>query len=372
MKIAVFGGAFNPPHIEHINMIKFLLASGFDKVVIVPSNNPPHKKPITSFNHRVNILKLAISDITNVTICELEGESKNVHYSVDTIPLLEKLYGKFSFVIGGDSLIDFHKWKSPEQIVKMCELAVFYRGGNKKKFEDAYRMWTERGAKIKVLEYQPSNISSTRIRYAIECGNFECIGDSVAEYIRVNKIFNSFHKIVDHLKNTIEHKTFEHIVRVVDYALYLNEVCRLKLDTDDVFLSALLHDCAKRVPLEKKFAKYVPKDAIGTAVEHQFLGAVIAEKIYKVNNIQVLDAIKYHTTGRAEMSCLEKLIYSADMLELGRNYEEVDAIRKAIKNNFDEGFKACIFHQYRYLLNSANKNDIYPLTKSCADYYKEN
>lgn len=370
MKIAIFGGAFNPPHIEHINMINALLLNGYDKVVIVPSSNPPHKNCRISFEHRINMLKLATKDIKNIEICDIENTDKDVHYSFETIPKLQKIYGKFSFVMGGDSLIDLHKWKNPDKIVKMCDIVVFFRGGNKQKFEQAYKFWTEKGAKIKVMEYYPKNISSTRLRFLMECGYYDGVLPDVAEYIKTHKLYMYYSKYIKKLRKDVDEKTFEHSVRVVQCALYYNEHSRLKIDTEKIFLSALLHDCAKQLVHKKHGVRLLPKDSIGTSVEHQFLGSIIAKKKYKITDFAILNAIKYHTTGNENMDILQKLIFCADMLEEKRDFDSVVQLRQTIKTNFELGFKKCLLQQYNYLLTN-NKNEIYPLTKSAVEYYEE-
>ena len=74
----------------------------------------------------------------------------------------------------------------------------------------------------------------------------------------------------------------------------------------------------------------------------------------------MLDAIKYHTTGKEIMSDIEKLIFCSDMLEENRDFEGVEKLRKSIEKSLDEGYRDCVLHQYEYLYNKGG--DIYPLT----------
>lgn len=83
----IFGGAFNPPHNEHIAMIKESLKAGLEEIIVVPSSNPPHKKCYTSFEHRRNMLCIALLGIKNVTIDDLENKDDNTHYSFRRGPM---------------------------------------------------------------------------------------------------------------------------------------------------------------------------------------------------------------------------------------------------------------------------------------------
>lgn len=367
MKIAVFGGAFNPPHNEHINMIKYLLDKGFDKVVVVPSYNPPHKKCSVSFRHRRNMLKLALKSIKNVEISSIEQKDQETHYTVDTIPKLQRLYGQFTFVMGGDSLIDMHTWKKPEEIIEMCKIAVFNRGGESQKFVQALKLWRQKGADIQVLDYFPNNLSSTRIRFLIECQVYDNLDKNVGKYIKRHRLYNFYASYIRKLKTDLQPNIFNHSVRTAQCALFYNEVCKLKLDVDKVFVAGLLHDCAKQLVEKNKYD--VPKDSIGTPVEHQFAGKEVAKHRYGITDDDVLKAIEYHTTGRDDMSVLQKLIFCADKLEEARDYKGIEQLRQTIYADFEQGFFACLKHHYEYILQK-NKS-VYPLTKIAVEFYKE-
>ena len=77
-------------------------------------------------------------------------------------------------------------------------------------------------------------------------------------------------------------------------------------------------------------------------VIHQFLGAYIAENVLGICDQDIINAVRYHTTGRTNMSVLEMIVLVADLLEEGRDYEEAPRLRKAVDENFFEGFKLCV------------------------------
>ena len=103
------------------------------------------------------------------------------------------------------------------------------------------------------------------------------------------------------------------------------------------FLAALLHGCAKEKTAAAEYAERYPEKII-----HQFEGAVVAQNEYGIDNPKILNAIKYHTTGKMNMSKLEKLIFSADMLEKNRDFEGVERLREIMEEDFEKGFLACV------------------------------
>ncbi|MBP5177395.1 MAG: bis(5'-nucleosyl)-tetraphosphatase (symmetrical) YqeK, partial [Clostridia bacterium] len=141
---------------------------------------------------------------------------------------------------------------------------------------------------------------------------------------------------------------------------------RQKADESAAFTAAMLHDAAKYLD-EKDFGYFIPTD-VPEPVKHQFLGAYIAQSVLDVGDKDVINAIRYHTTGRPAMSTLEKIIFLADLLEQGRTFPEVDELRKAVDDDFERGFKLCVSRLYDYL--SASGQPVYYLTKQAKDYYE--
>ncbi len=371
MKIGIFGGAFNPPHKEHINMIKQALLSGLDEVVLVPSKNPPHKSTCTvDFSHRVNMLNIALLGVKNVCIDDIENRDDSIHYTYQILPKLKEKYKDIVFIIGGDSLVDFHKWKNPEEIIKICPLMVFHRGNDDIEFNEAKKYWENKGANIEVVDYIPSDVSSSLIRHYLYLGYRGLVDEKVEHYIDENGLYNDYISYIQKLSTMIKRERLEHSIRTAKYALYLNDRHKLGIDLDKVLLAGLLHDCGKGREKDDSIDKsMLPKDSIGSKVEHQFLGAVFAKDIFNVQDENILNAIKYHCTGKGNMSTFEKLIYSADLLEEGREDDFIPVLRKKMDENFEEGFKTIVENQYNYLKTVNEEKDIYYLTKECYNFY---
>lgn len=368
-KTGIFGGAFDPLHDSHINMAEKALENGLSKIVFLPSGTPPHKSCNASFDDRVNMLKAGLKGRADFEISTLERDLGGKNYACETLPVLKEKYGEISYIIGGDSLIDLDKWKEPEKVISIAPLTVFPRADRQEEFERALAFWREKGADITVVDYVPDAVSSTCVRYLINMDKTDGIPLEVADYVKRKGLYSKFAPLAKKLKGEVLGKTYDHIARTVECALRLNFECSLGLDNDEVFLAAMLHDCAKLRSRQPHDVSLVPADCVGTEVEHQFLGAVVASEEYGIEDEKVISAIRCHCTGKPRMNALDKLIFCADMLEDARDFPGVDRLRKLIREDFERGFRACLDRSFEYLVE---KNcDIYPLTREAVEYYNK-
>lgn len=104
---------------------------------------------------------------------------------------------------------------------------------------------------------------------------------------------------------------------------------------------------------------------------HQYTGAYYAEHAFGVSDAAVLDAIRYHTSGKPEMSALGKLIFLADMLESGRDFPGIHKLRRAFYK--EDSLNECMYQSLRAELRHLKQGggDIYPLTEQAYRYYKD-
>lgn len=173
------------------------------------------------------------------------------------------------------------------------------------------------------------------------------------------------------LQSKLKKERFEHSVRVLEMALEM--ASWYGMATDKLSVAALLHDCGRVVPTAESVEK---AKELGIEIDmieehqpillHQKLGVYYAEKDYGVTDKEILDAIGRHSTGGTNMSNLAKIVYLADMIESGRNFEGVDELRKAAEKSLDNGMKQCYAHTVQYLLK--NNLLIHP---DCIDGYNE-
>ena len=130
MKLCLFGGTFDPPHVGHLVIAETIQESErFDKVVFVPASNPPHKaEDISPIESRLEMLRLALVDNDHFDVSDIEIERGGISYAVETIEEAKEGFGigaeKLYFLIGSDSLLDFHNWKHYEAILNECRVAT--------------------------------------------------------------------------------------------------------------------------------------------------------------------------------------------------------------------------------------------------------
>ncbi|WP_040228880.1 bis(5'-nucleosyl)-tetraphosphatase (symmetrical) YqeK [Bhargavaea cecembensis] len=160
---------------------------------------------------------------------------------------------------------------------------------------------------------------------------------------------------------------FEHVLRVADEAVRLAE--RFGIDREQAKTAALLHDVAKAMPKDE-LRRLVSSegDPQGVLDFHHELwhapaGALIAEQEFGIRDKAILDAIRFHTTGRKGMSGLEQVVYVADMIEPGRDFPGVGELREAARESLKESVLACSAHNIRYL--AGKRAQIHPDTLEC-------
>ena len=159
------------------------------------------------------------------------------------------------------------------------------------------------------------------------------------------------------LQQSLKPKRYEHSLRVYETALKMAE--HFHADSKKVAPAALIHDCGRQVPKEESVAKAkelgIPVDPVEEAqpiLLHAKLGVYYAIHKYGVdaNDKEVLDAIRYHSTGTADMTDTAKIVFLADLIEPGRDFEGVEEIREASFRDLDKGMLLSYDNTIRYLL----------------------
>jgi predicted HD superfamily hydrolase involved in NAD metabolism len=160
------------------------------------------------------------------------------------------------------------------------------------------------------------------------------------------------------LQQSLKPKRYEHSLRVYETALKMAE--HFHADKQKVALAALLHDCGRQIPKEKSVAKAkelgIPVDPVEKSqpiLLHAKLGVYYAVHKYGVSpdDTEVLDVIRYHSTGTADMTETAKIVFLADLIEPGRDFEGVEEIREASFQDLDKGMLLSYDNTIRYLLD---------------------
>lgn len=363
--IGIFGGAFDPPHREHVRIAREIAREHhLDRVIFVPSGVSPHKSLETPFAVRVRMLRAAIKG-EPFAVDEIEGGWREPAYSYRILPLLKEKYGDIAFLIGGDSLLAFDSWRRPQEVAKVCPLIVVPRAEEsiEELREKAAEVRAAYGADVRLSErVRGEAVSSSCIRARVSLGMpVPEVSDDVLAVIRECGIYGEYRDMAERVRRYLPEKRWRHTCGVVLAGLRINE--RVRLDKHKVIVSCLLHDCMK---YEARVNEGVPADVVGTKILHAFNGAEEARLAFGITDGEILDAIRFHTTGRAGMTPLDKLVYTADMVEEEtRDFEGVAELRAAAYRDLDEGFRLCFLACYDQLKESGKP--IYHLTIECYD-----
>lgn len=370
MKVGLFGGSFDPVHSEHIACLKAAIgALGLNVVYLIPSALAPHKRggSHAGGDDRLKMCEIAVREIEEARVSDYELRRDGVSYSYLTCRYFRELYpdDELYFLMGADMLEDFFTWKNPADILQNVRLAVCGReetlpAALTEKFQRHFHQT------VAAVPYTGAAVSSTglRVRLAFEkpC---DALGGEVAAYIRERGLYR--YPVIGRALALEKPSRREHSFRV---ALLACERARtLGISEEKALLAAALHDCAKSVPLsDPMLAGYRPPEGIPDPVLHQDTGAYLAEHCFGIGDGEIIDAIRYHASGREDMTKLGKLIYLADLLEESRTFEGVEELRKLFWEDLDACLVASLENQLRHL--EAGGMPVYSLTRQAYRWAK--
>lgn len=370
-RIGIYGGTFNPPHVGHMRAAAHAIDRlGLTKLLLVPNGTAPHKQMAqgASAQQRLDMLKMSASGMEKVEICDLEVRRKGKSYTVDTVTQLRERNSGAELVLlmGTDMFISFLNWYKPEEILRHVTLAVFCRGEKNETQKIAAQKETleAMGAKVELVENPVTAISSTDLRRMLvfRCADpFLCSG--VGDYIREKGLYGtgkdytglSMEELEREVVALLNPNRVAHVLGCRDCAVELAK--HYGEDVTDAARAGLLHDITKAIdgPLQltlcdeygivlNKFSQENPKTL------HALTGSLVAQTVFGENE-NVVRAIRHHTTGRADMTLLEKIIYIADYIEVNRDFPGVEELREAAWRDIDEalllGFETTIAHVRR-------------------------
>ena len=210
MKIGIYGGAFNPVHNGHLNLIDVLSRvpmhpdfKNLDKFIIVPTADPPHRSgaDFASGIDMVNMLKIAIknNDVFDKSVSYKRFEISDIEFSMvgksytyNTIKALKGLYpeDEFYLFMGSDQLFNFREWYKYNKILKMAHIVGF---GRCKEDNEKIKQFLidNKDLGADAVYYSPIEVSSSQIRARIKNGESleGLVPDGVAEYIREHGLY---------------------------------------------------------------------------------------------------------------------------------------------------------------------------------------
>ncbi len=172
MSTCLYGGTFDPPHLGHLAIAEYIRDNlAIETVLFIPAYIAPQKikRSVSSVEDRLKMLQLAISDHSGLQISEVEIQRKGVSYSIDTIRQIKEEMDIRSkdlyFLIGADSLLEFHTWRDPGKILEESNVLVAGRPGF-----DIREVSEEFRNRIQMVSAPLIDISATMIRRRIREG----------------------------------------------------------------------------------------------------------------------------------------------------------------------------------------------------------
>ncbi len=193
MKVGIFGGTFNPPHIGHLIVAEFVREEAeLDKIIFVPCASPPLKQNLNYLSqlaepeHRFEMVKIAIKGNPFFEVSDIEIKRGGVSYTIDTINQMLERFPSYNFylLIGADQFKNFHLWREPDEIVKKVQLIVFNRPG----FDIPESRFSPFAKFIAVPNI---DVSASAIRFKVRNGKSikYLVPPEVEEYIYANGLY---------------------------------------------------------------------------------------------------------------------------------------------------------------------------------------
>ncbi len=182
MRIAIFGGTFDPIHSAHL-VVAAEAACQFhlDQILFIPNAVPPHKTGRTPFDHRLRMVQLACAGYPQFAVSDIE-QANEKSYSILTLERLLPTGGEWFFLIGADAFAEIATWHRWTEVVALVTFIVVSRPGSTYAIPD--------GARVLPLETVELDVSSTRIRADLARGEMpDELPPAVAEYIRAERLY---------------------------------------------------------------------------------------------------------------------------------------------------------------------------------------
>ena len=357
MKLGVYGGAFNPPHLGHIRAAVYgAKALGLSQVLLIPTNISPHKQSprnTATPAQRLKMLEIAAQGQEMLQVSDVEVARGGQSYTYETVLQLrrENPEAELTLFMGTDMFLTLLQWRNPQIILENADIGVFYRGDRNEKTQIAEQAEKLRalGATVHLIENPVTQISSTVLRSLLVFGSAgDYLPAGVEDYIRQEGLYGtgesyknlSLQELEEILPAFIQPERMAHVLGCRDMALALAE--KWGADPEKAQRAALLHDITKALDgaaqltlcesfgiLLDDFSKTHPKTL------HAFTGSLVAERIFG-EDADIVQAIASHTTGKPGMNILDQILYIADNMEKTRTYPGVEKVRSLAFRNLEK------------------------------------
>lgn len=360
--------------------------AGLSQVLVMPTGNPPHKHGVTSGEDRWRMVCAAVAQESDLTPCRIELDREGVIYTVDTLEELRRTCPKAElyYIIGADTLTELRHWRDYERVLGMCTFLVCPRVGAAPPAEwtAERRRLTELGGRFLTVDMEPVTVSSTQVRAALAAGEATPKLPVVCrEYALLKGLYGMAPRLpqaeawLERLFTDLTAKRFAHTLAVAHTARRL--ACLHGVDAAKAETAAMLHDCAKCLPLKEmqRVCRERQLTEDGQVLEsgalmHSLVGAQRAAEVYGVSDPEVLRAIACHTTGKAGMTPLDMVVYLADKIEPTRaSYPTLEKVRMLAQLSLERAL-LCSMEGTRAYVRKGDK-PLHPQTLETIAWLKE-
>ncbi len=388
-RIALFGGTFDPIHNGHILLAREVAAQlGLDRVLIMPTFVPPHKikAEMASAVDRLEMCRLACEPYAELAVSDMEINRRGASFTVLTLEQMHRSYpdAELFLFVGADMFLTLASWHRFADIAKLATICAVPRDDVSAADMSTYAaMLEEQGARCIVVDVKTPRISSTEIRTALREGRSldGLVPSAVAAYILEHQVYaerreyrDVEEQYRDILRGRLTPKRYRHSLAVAEQAEHLAR--KYGGDPDKARVAGLLHDILKDTDGDSQLQIFKKFDILLDTVEqnapklwHAHAGAVFLEHILGITDPEILLPIRYHTTGRANMSVQEIVLYLADFTSADRNYPDVDVMRELAERSIEEAMRYAL----KYTIDDLNAQGlpVHPDTIACYQDYDE-
>ncbi|PKK91769.1 MAG: nicotinate (nicotinamide) nucleotide adenylyltransferase [Candidatus Wallbacteria bacterium HGW-Wallbacteria-1] len=346
-RVAIYGGTFDPPHRGHVAVVRELSSrDDIDKILVLPTWKSPLKEmPQANIHHRLVMAGLALDGIPGVEVNDHEAypclDTANFSvYTADTLKHLSMIYRNLVLVLGSDIQKSFLNWKNVEQILKLADIMIIRRPGEKTcSLAFDFESMEIEGVQISSGEIRGNLISSAEMKSVVP--------PNVLEYIKVNGLYFSMNdnaaaqleKSLEFVRNRLKGHRLNHSLAVAVEAERIAIV--YGLNPFQARLGGLLHDSARDMEsIELDAILREPHGQIASAsfsgevraVLHGPCAAVLVRRELEIEDSQILEAITYHATGCPGMSPVAAAVYLADFAEPSRKFPQARQILEELRS----------------------------------------
>ncbi len=388
-RVALFGGTFDPIHNGHLVMARELASRlRLDQVILMPTFVPPHKIKVDMAPavDRLEMCRLACAPYSELTVSELEINRRGASFTVLT---LEEMHRRFPdaelfLLVGADMFQTLGSWHRFPEIAALATLCTVPRDEIDAEALQTYALeLTAQGARCLVEDVKTPAVSSTDIRRCARAGKplTDLVPPAVAAYIEQRQLYttqrvyrNPEEQYVEILRGRLTPKRFRHSLAVADQAEHLAQL--YGADAQKARTAGLLHDILKDTDADSQLQIFKDFDILLDVVEqqapklwHAHAGAVFLQHILGIDDADILQPIRYHTTGRAGMSLLEIVLYLADFTSADRDYPDVEVLRGLAETDRD----AAMRYALEYTIHDLEERGlpVHPDTLACYREYQE-